>query len=57
MLKFQESMLTQKSKLVQNQILHWVKPCTDVIGGKKECEIAIFNLKVKELVCNVKISR
>ena len=35
MLKFQDSMLTQESKVVQNQILHWVKPCTDVIGGKK----------------------
>ena len=35
MLKFQDSMLTQESKVVQNQILHWVKPCTDVIDGEK----------------------
>ena len=35
MLKFQDSILTLESKVVQNQILHWVKPCTDVIGGKE----------------------
>ena len=35
MLQFKDSWLTQESKLVQNQILHWVKPCTDAIGGEK----------------------
>ena len=43
--------------MVQNQILHWVKPCTDVIGGGKECEIPIIRLKGKELICNVNVSR
>ena len=57
MLKFQDSRLTQESSLAQNEILHWVKPCPDVIGGEKECEMAIFRLKGKELSCNVKMSR
>ena len=52
MLILRDRRLTQEYKLVRNQILFWVKPCADVIGGKKECEIAILSLKGKEPVWN-----